>query len=78
MKKYFQKIPNGVSVENPTNFQRARRVRHDKPLTKHQTKLMKLRKWLFDNHGVYSFTKLKQRGEKLTTIRKEGLAYAGF
>lgn len=80
MKKYFQHIPGGFSKKKgqEDKFVPGRRVQHDKPLTAHQLRFVKLRKWLSDNYGVESFTKLKQRGQELVEIRRKGLTHAGF
>ncbi len=65
--KTYQVIPQGISKK--------RTIIHNKP-SKREAKLLKLSQWLWKNHKVYSFSRLKQRGPKLTEIRQEGLKHA--
>ena len=73
MKNYYQHIP-----ANPIAKQSARKIKHSKPLTRHQNKLLKLKNWLYKNYNVFSFSELKEKGQKLINIRHKGLKYAGF
>lgn len=76
---YTQKIigyPKKENAEYPDTF--VRTIKHEEPLTKHKSKMVKLRQLLNKKYGVYSFTQLEQRGQELINIRKDILKKAGF
>ena len=76
MKNYVQHIPAGVNKKG--NNIPARKVYHDKPLSSFQQRMTALRRWLFNNHGVYMFQQLKVSKSKIIEIWQEDLAKFGF